>query len=384
MIKSYNLFVLTFWLLCIKTAMADHTYTETNQTINVSNPRLDENEPGRWLEIGKLSLGTASNLSSGLEPCLPRDFMCTAGSISLGYNGKANYTINFLRRPATIHDNAGNSIMFTVAFPDTYPALWLYERNTSGGRTWNNVVSLNNYFSSPSDANDGAYASGSASGYCGNISGCDYIMGSYIHDNSGMPSLYIKLPQKLSGGSVSFSNLELLSVQLNISNQSHNTVTPTTAKLYISGTISMPQRCYINADKSYFDFGTIYSNSDNGILKNVSTSITTSCYYAPENTEQFLKMETVSGGVLNESSMAYMIDKDSALGIVFNINDNPLCHSITDNNVFNKEFLIRKIKYQKEMTGTDTLNFALCKYGIPSITGQKNVVLKLTSRWVVN
>ncbi|MED9020212.1 hypothetical protein RCM34_24860 [Escherichia coli] len=385
MIKLYYFFVLTFWLSCVKTAIADYSYPEVNQTINITHSLLAENEPNNWLDIGQLVLGTGSDLSDSLTPCSPSNFMCTAGSVSLGYNGQSSYTVNFLRKPTTIYDNAGNSIMFTVAFP-TPPAIWLYERNVMGGRTWNNALSLNNNLTSPSDTNDGAYVSGKASGYCGAVSGCDYVMGAYIHNDSGMPSLYIKIPSKLSGDTISFNDLELLSLALNITDKNHDTVSPTSAKLYISGTISIPQRCYIKAEKNNFDFGTVYSNSnsDNGLLKSMSTTITTSCYYAPNNTEQHLKMEAVSGGVLNESSMAYMIGQDSALGIVFNINQSPLCDSITDKNVFNKEYLIRTISYQKELTEKDTLNFALCKYGVPSITGQKNVVLKLTSRWVVN
>ncbi len=195
----------------------------------------------------------------------------------------------------------------------------------------------------------------------------------------------MKLPKNLSATSVSFKDINVFELQLSIGNQAGNSVNPITAKLYLSGTISIPQRCYIKADKNSFDFGTVYSNSDNGILKNMSASVTTDCYYAPDNTQQYLKMEAVSGGALNSSSMIYQIASDSALGMVFNINNAPNCNATTDNkNVFNKEYLIRTITYQQHLSATDKLNFSLCKYGVPSVTGQKNVVLRLTSRWVVN
>ncbi|HCO2451527.1 TPA: hypothetical protein N7N60_004518, partial [Escherichia coli] len=149
---------------------------------------------------------------------------------------------------------------------------------------------------------------------------------------------------------------------------------------------SVPQRCYIKADKNSFDFGTVYSNANNGTIKNVSTSITTDCYYAPVGTTQSLKMDAVSGGVLNGKATVYQVASDPALGVVFNINNYSQCESNTnDRNFFKQEYLIRKVfTQQQHQTSTDTINFSLCKYGVPSVTGQKIVVLKLTSRWVVN
>lgn len=376
-------------LLCLlyaKITMADNVFTPSNQTFNVNESFATTNVPDTWLKLGKLNLGTMSEITNYVYPCSPYTFICTAGEIGLGYNGKASYILNLRRYAATISDDAGNTYMLTVAFPDRAPAVGIYERNNRGGNRWNTLASIDNNFSSPPNLQqDIASAFASTQGYCGNINGCDYSVGAYMHSNSGMPYVYVKLPKNLSAKSVTFKDVKVLELELIIGNKAGNNVHPTTAKLYLSGTISVPQRCYIKADKNNFDFGTIYSNAGNGILKNVSTSVTTDCYYAPGNTQQYLKMEAVSGGALNTSSMRYQIASDSALGIVFNINNNPDCNSTTDNkNLFNKEYLIRSIPYQQHYTATDKVNFALCKYGMPSVTGQKNVILKLTSRWVVN
>ncbi|EHR8987566.1 hypothetical protein KUS72_004876 [Escherichia coli] len=386
MIKTNKAFVFLLCLLCSKSSMADAVWEPINEHKSVSKTFLVKNAvPDTWLNLGQFNIGTASTLSSGTSPCLGLNGMCTVGAIDLGYNGKASYILYFSRKEVTITDKSGKRYIVKLAFPDKAPVVGVYEHNNMGGKTWNTFAPIDNSLSSISDGNNTANATEKAQGYCGAISGCSYTIGSYIHDNSGMPSVYIKLPKNLSERSISFSDAEVLNLQLYISNKGHDTVSPTSAKLYLSGTISVPQRCYIKADKNSFDLGTVYSNAGNGVLKNISASITTDCYYAPDNTKQYLKMDAVSGGELDNKSMIYWVASEPALGIVFDINKTPQCNSTTENkNVFNKEYLIRSITYKEHLTATDTVNFALCKYGVPSVTGQKNVVLKITSRWVVN
>lgn len=381
MIKVNNIFVLLFCLLLSKTTMAE----EVNDYSKIRAIFDRTAVPDNWLQLQKLNIGTAETLSSSLNRCLPATFMCTAGSIFLGYNGQANYILYLTREIATITDKAGNSYKFTVAFPDNVPVVGVYEKNTQGGRTWNTKAVLNKKLSLPSDSSEASMARASAQGYCGNIYGCNYIIGSFMHTNSGMPYVYVKLPKNLSARTLNFNDIEVLSLTLYISNKGGDLLSPVSAKLYLSGEIKVPERCFIKVDNQKFDFETVYSNANNGILKNVSTSIITECNYAPDNTQQYLKVEAYSGGKLNDSSMLYQIASDPALGVVFSINNNPQCNSTTDNrNVFNKEYLIRSITYQPHQTATDIVNFSLCKFGVPSVIGQKAVILKLTSRWVVN
>lgn len=384
----YKIFILPFCLLCAEPAMAEFTPQNQSFYIYKSFEATDSRSiPGTWLKLSRLNLGTASSISNSLSPCGYQSFMCTADSIRLGYNGKASYSINMFRYAATITDDAKNNYMVTIAFPDGAPAVGVYERNASGDRVWNSQASYSgsNFSSLPSSVRDSAYVSASSKGYCGNISGCVYEIAVYSHANSGMPYVYIKLPDNLSAKSVSFKDIKVFEFELSIRNLAGNQTKPVTAKLYLNGEISLPQRCYINVDKNNFDIGTVYSNSGNGLLNNMSASVTTDCYYAPDGTQQYLKMQAVSGGALNNSSNLYKIASDSALGMVFSINNDPNCNTTTENkNVFNKEYLIRTITYQQHLSATDKVNFALCKYGVPSITGQKKMVLKLTSRWVVN
>ncbi len=392
MTKKKSVFILLLCLLWAKTTMAD-VFTPGDQTINVNKSFgvADSGAvSGDWFKVSQLNMNTSGNISSfNSSPCYPLTFLCTGGLVSLGYNGKANYSLEITRHVATITDDAGNNYMFTLAFPDNPPVVGIYENNRAVvGRIWNTRAAIDNSFNSPPvSQQDTAKASASAQGYCGNISvGCNYAIAAYMHADSGMPYLYAKFPKNISAKSISFNDIKLLEFKLTVRNKAGDTVIPVTAKLYISGTISVPQRCYIRADKNSFDFGTVYSNANNGSVKNVSTSITTDCYYAPKGTTQYLKMDAVSGGSLNDSSKVYQVASDPALGVVFNINNYSQCESNTnDRNFFKQEYLIRKVfTQQQHQTSTDTINFSLCKYGVPSVTGQKTVVLKLTSRWVVN
>ncbi|WP_248430984.1 hypothetical protein [Escherichia coli] len=393
MTKKKSVFILLLCLLWAKTTMAD-VFTPGDQTINV-NKSVGVADSGAvsgdWFKVSQLNMNTSGNISSfNSNPCYPLTFLCTGGVVSLSYNGQANYSLEITRHVATIIDDAGNNYMFTLAFPDNPPVVGIYENNRAvAGRIWNTRAAIDNSFNSPPvSQQDTAKASASAQGYCGNISVmCNYAIAAYMHADSGMPYLYAKFPKNISAKSISFKDIKLLEFKLTVRNKAGDTVIPVTAKLYISGTISVPQRCYIRADKNSFNFGTVYSNANNGTIKNVSTSITTDCYYAPVGTTQSLKMDAVSGGVLNDKATVYQVASDPALGVVFNINNNSLCESsgTIERNFFKQEYLIRKVfTQQPHQTSTDTINFSLCKYGVPSVTGQKTVVLKLTSRWVVN
>lgn len=390
MTKKKNIFIFLLGLLLAKTTIA--SYTPGNQSINV-NKSFGVADLGvvsdDWFKLSLLNMNTSGNISSfNSNPCYPLTFLCTGGLVSLGYNGQANYSLEITRHVATITDDAGNNYMFTLAFPDNPPVVGIYENNHAVvGRIWNTRAAIDNSFNSPPvSQQDTAKASASAQGYCGNISvGCKYTIAAYMHADSGMPYLYAKLPKNISAKSVSFNDIKLLEFKLTVRNKAGDTVIPVTAKLYISGTISVPQRCYIKADKNNFDFGTVYSNANNGTIKNVSTSITTDCYYAPVGTTQSLKMDAVSGGILNDKATVYQVASDPTLGVVFNINNYSQCESnAIGRNIFKQEYLIRKVfTQQQHQTSTDTINFSLCKYGVPSVMGQKTVILKLTSRWII-
>ncbi|HFP5151013.1 TPA: hypothetical protein ACHIDG_004761 [Escherichia coli] len=391
MINKYKVFILLCLLLCAQKTIANYSALPSNQRLDVSKSiPYETNSPGGWVNVGELPINTGGDYHIGSDNdynmCLLARYLCTSGSISLGHTGQANYTIYITRRFAEIKDESGGNYTLTVGFPDGPPVVGLYE-NIRNWDEHNTPLTFNGSLSAPGKDFDylSAHVSGTATEWCGSIVGCEYWMGAYIHNNTGMPSLYIKLPKNLKTHSISFNDVEILSLELSMGNKAHDTVTPVSAKLYISGTIVVPQRCYIKADNTSFEVGKISPNGINGLIKDVSTSVTTTCYSAPEGTQQYLKMAPVSGGKLSYDNLRYYIDNDSAIGFIFNISRMLDCNSVSDNNNrFNSEYFMRQINSSKQAVFSDRINFGLCKYGVPSITGEKTVILRLTSRWVVN
>ncbi|MCZ8574790.1 hypothetical protein OM226_22735 [Escherichia albertii] len=382
-------FTLLFGMVFIKDSVA-YSFSGSDQTVSVNQSFTitDSNAiPGKWLKLGKISMRSASSIDLGaINAC--SNLWCTGGEIGLGNSGQANYILHLTRIPFTVKDDAGNSYLFSVAFPDGYPIIGVSERNSMGGKSWSSTVNLPGLFSSPSESQDKYSSSVTwAQGWCGAISGCNYTIASYPHTSSGMPYIFLKLPTNLSVRNISFPEQPVLKMKVNVGKKSGSSIESQEVSLYIKGTITVPQRCYIKADNNSFDFGLIYSNTTSGMIKQQTMKLTTDCYYAPDNTTQSIKVEAVSGGTLVDSDNIYQIATDTlsrkALGIVFNINSQADCNSLSGGkNVFNREYLIRKIKYQAHQSETDTVNFSLCKYGVPTEFGQKNIVLKITSRWV--
>lgn len=389
----FGIFNLLLCLIYVPAAVADFSFSGSNQSAYVNetfNITDKDSVPGQWVKLGPVAMNTVDSLAlDNLTPCRISNLWCTGGGISIGHTGQASYIIYLTRTPVTVTDELGNEYKLTVAFPSDNIVVGVSEFNRMGGNSWDTRAVFNASLSTPNEVQDSTSTPVTrAQGWCGAISGCEYLMAAYPKTNSGMPYIYLKLPKNLSGHTLTFSNKSVLKMRMYISRKQAGTSFVTSEVfLILSGTITVPQRCYIRADNSNFNFGTVYSNSENGQQGQQTMTLTTNCYYASDN-KQYLKMEAVSGGQLTGDNKIYQIAADSssqkALGIVFSINGNADCNATsTGQNEFNKEYLINNITYQQHYSKTDKVNFALCKYGVPATAdiGQKQIVLKLTSRW---
>lgn len=387
MIKIYNAFILLFLVLSVNIAMADISYNAVDQEHEFTFKINYENiHTGKWVDLGSIPLKTEGERTDtgGHNPCSGVNYMCTAGSVNIYNNEQAGYIFYLLRKTPVIFDNKGNRYEFTVAFPDRAPVVNLFEVNYSGGNFWNKTLALNHDFSTPDDPFFASQASGKSQGYCYHPD-CSYAMESHMHTSSGNPHLYVKIPKGLTASSLSFEKMLVLELELNISNGRGGYIKAQTAKLYVSGTIEIPQRCYIKTDDNTFDFGKVSSSDMKGLVRNVTTSVKTTCYSAPAGVQQSLKITPIFGGGLSVNEITYYIDNDHALGIIFNINRSLDCNTQSDNNnTFNEEYIMRVVGSSSKENYTDNINFGLCKYGMPSIVGDKTVILKLTSRWVMS
>lgn len=223
--------------------------------------------------------------------------------------------------------------------------------------------------------------------YCNQLSsGCGYNFAFFMNNSSPDPHLYIRLPRKFSAdsGDVSF-NVSLLDLLYkSAAGDSYRTVS-----LNINGTISLAQRCYAYIDDSnsnrIINFKDIKANAGNGMLEVKRLQLKSICKYPPAGLLRTVKVVPVRGATLSYNSEAYLFDIDAysqySLGFIFRINDDPDCSG--SNNKYNANLIQQYAGHDvDEVTWKDTLNIALCKYGIPaSPGGNRDVVINVQTEW---
>lgn len=389
--EKLSLFTLFLGVSPLSSVAYGDTFYGAHQTVNLLNVIENTNEPDTWINLGNFSMSTPSDSSSipitSSYPC--SNYFCTGGSIDLGYNGKSSYITYLTRIPVTISDGAGKNYIFSVAFPSGIPEIYLSEYNVVSGRTVHTNSNISGYadYTQPSDVQSTLTSNmNSQLNNCGNLYGCT-IKGAAWMRGSVSPAIYIKLPKNLSAQTLSFNEQTILRLKSHISKQSMtDTVETPDVLLKISGTITIPERCFLNVDSESFQFNSIFSNADNGLKGNKTTNVTTTCNYAPEGTKQYMKMTAISGGDLNADNNYYEVGNsgsaNKALGIIFKINSNiSACDSNGD--FFEQDYLTNTFTYGLNKTYITPINFYLCKYGIPEKIGEQSIILRLTSRWVI-
>ncbi|MED9748997.1 hypothetical protein RCN96_06870 [Escherichia coli] len=366
------------------------TFYGTPKVVYLSNVIDSTNSPGTWIKLSSFKMnsipGEGMNITQTSDPC--GIYFCTGGTINVGSGGTPSYIIYLTRYPVTIRDNSGNSYAFSVAFPDSTPNIYYSEYNLGSGRVVHTASGISvDSFIQPSESQ------GAVSGIlrtklnpCGDLYGCTIRAGAWMQ-GIVYPSIYIKLPRNLSPQTLTFDEETLLTLNGYISRRDNlNTVTMPTISLKIRGSITIPQRCFLNVDNTSFNFNSLFSNAVNGLQSNKVANVTTTCNYAPDGTKQYMKMTATSGGSLNNTKDYYEVGNESAtkkaLGIIFKINDtNSNCD--TNGDIFEHEYLINTFTYGLNVTKSTPINFYLCKYGMPERTGEQRIILKLTSRWVI-
>lgn len=383
--------VISSGLLLLFCPIAESAIVDTgpNANISFSQSFFSLTKSQQWIYVQDLDLPAYGSLANG--ECVT-SYLCAYGATNLGYNGKANLDLKISTEHRVVTDSEGRKYELTVAFPYGPPTIGFYEKNWANGREWHNKYTFSNAISQPQD-----YTSSVGSGYiygqgyCGAVSGCRYAFASYFHLSTKKPALYVKLPENIKPGTVSFKDVPILTLSSTVDNAAHNdAANPVPRQLLLSGTITIPQRCYLNIEGSKtIDFGSIYSNAPNGMIKQQQGAIVTTCYNVPNNTKQYIKVSGRSGGNVTKNGFIYEFVKDTnaqgALGFAFSFGNQAICSAATeDKNKFDAEYLIRTITPgTPNVTYKDNISFSLCKYGIPATFGQKSVVITVTSRWVV-
>ncbi|GCX73706.1 hypothetical protein [Escherichia coli] len=368
------------------------TFYGAGKTVSLSNVIENTAVPDTWIKLATVSMNTPPgdgyiDITSSIKPC--GSYFCTGGTIPVGYSGKASYSIYLTRYPATISDDSGNNYIFSVALPSGTPKIYISEQNTGWGTYIHSDSGLSSYadFSQPSSSQNAMSAAmTSVLNSCGNLYGCT-IKGAAWMKGDVSSAIYINLPKNLSAQTLTFNNLKILSLSGYISKQNNlGTVELPTVSLTISGSITIPERCFFNVDSSLFNFDSIFSNAENGLQGTKTANVTTTCNYAPEGTKQYIKMTAISGGKLNNDNNYYEVGNDSAanksLGLIFKVNGT-ISDCDSNGDAFDSEYLTSTFSYALNEKKSTPINFYLCKYGIPEKIGEQSIILRLTSRWVI-
>ena len=367
--------------------------TQSISGINYDNSSSPSSTPGTWVKVGSLTnIATYSKIDS-YSSCISSP-LCAWTILTIGLSGVSwtRPSIYFFSPNVTLSgsdDASQYTFQFALTFPSP-PIIGLSSRNMNNNRTWSQTVDVsNNYPQDPSNASMTwqSDADINLGGWCGNAFGCDWSEMSYLYTTSSKPYLWVKLPPNLKNQSYSFNKVKLMSVQHAARNDSGTVkLNSQEAALFISGVITLPQRCYSNLSSSNLDFGDIKTTAPSGLLGTRSIKMTTECYFVPDNVKQYVSVSPTNGlSVGSQQSIVYFTGDNSgspSLGFVFNLNKTPNCQNISNGNLnFNSDSLLRTVSSGIKVTYTDDIIFGLCKYGIPSFTGDKSVALNIVTRW---
>ncbi|EGO9522568.1 hypothetical protein DCB01_004828 [Escherichia coli] len=395
MISLKRLSILTLLLGCSQfpRISCGATFYGSPHTFTVIKNFDIKEQPGKWISVGAVNDMNVNNgyanIVAQTGACASK--FCTGGQIDLGYNGQSSYITYLTRTPVTLTDEQGNDYIFSVAYPNGLPEIYISDYNNKGGNYKHYKLSLYDAgydYTSPLNSVSSLASSKTSELYCGHVNGCTITAAAWMKSSGGYPEIYIKLPNNLSAQTLTFSEQVIMSFKTYISRQSNTgTVETPTVSLKISGSITIPERCFLNVDKTSFNFSSIFSNANSGLQGSNTANVITTCNYAPEGTKQYIKINAISGGKLNADNTYYEIGNDSAnnksLGIIFKINDT-ISDCSADGDKFDSEQFIKNFSYASSSINNTNINFYLCKYGIPDQIGSKDIILRLTSRWVVD
>ncbi|EFH6995789.1 hypothetical protein U9258_23220 [Escherichia coli] len=214
------------------------------------------------------------------------------------------------------------------------------------------------------------------------ITGCKrYESRSYL--KSGIISISVKLPSDIKGGVYAFNNVNLgrfvtsylARPNVEISGSSY---------LYLSGTITLPDRCYLSLSNKEINFNAIKATENNGWIAQKTISLASTCVGNDKPVKLDIKIQPISGSSVTNNHLDLAKDSQGnpALGIFASFLDTTQCQSDYTYNTFSNVGTM-----MVATTGSATIDqkiyFNLCKYGIPT-TGTHNASVNIVARWTQN
>lgn len=347
--------------------------------------------PNKLVELGRLSVstGTASPKHRGCYGVS----MCNYAYVDVnrgGENPGAYISIGLYAESSVKTMIDGKEFIFYLYFKESPSFIWM-EVNRDNDRMFfhtNLTVPTPMLGTSPGEPTNYLLLNQRPQGKCGGnmlIGPCSYESALYF--SKVEPYLAVKLPGNLKTGKYEFKDIPVLRLYSQTRNFSASNAVDLTSYLKISGTITLPNRCFVSGAPSNINFSDIKNNANNGKLETKEFVVSTTCQGLNSKVRQYL---TVSSDVQDYIKVFSKDDKGGkALGYAMQIvpqgrYGEPNCNVNSENlNKFNSEYLIRTISPGDKQNFTDKVKFSLCKYGIPASTylGENNVSIKITSRW---
>ncbi|EOV7857438.1 hypothetical protein ACOREH_004647 [Escherichia coli] len=343
-----------------------------NYTARYSLLTIDKTEySGKNITIGQLDISTTSSTpvtGDGVISCGSKDFLC-------GVTGSRNVATAWLASPLGRGEwYPKNTVTTTInGIPFTF--------NISFENLQYNYF-LRNNDSSGYEEKTGSVGDGNSItiGRCGNISGCrNYEFRAALR--GGNVLIKLTVPSNIKSGQYPFNILlgEYKTV-FTPRQSSPSYVHSATAQLYASGTIVLPERCFLELSDNNITFQKVASGDENYVQDKKNITIKSHCIGIDKPVELNVKLvpnSTVdTGGYLN---LANNSQGTGALGVAYSWKDINDCNSNED---FNKNHLIGKASATTGRSNFPDTNiyFLLCKYGIPK-QGTYSSSINLTATW---
>lgn len=356
-----------------------------------------------WFKLTELNIQKAASANasyvncSGIKPCAYSQI--TTGS---GVNTPGSYWQGYIKaKPYTYTTNDGTNLVFSVWFANGQPTLKWEEMNVdtkskvhhsarapvgsfaqiAGGTTdWSSSDTDGNAFLRPGLR-------------CGSLIGCVMQGTTYFdstHDAKVMLSM--QLPKGFTKKTYNFSFVPVMEIGHTLRNSAGNSISYGSATVYITGSITIPDRCYINnTSNSEIKFNDVSAGAADGLIESRDVTLSTTCRSLNTTVKQYIKVTRTGAGGNNSAYQTFAEDTDGnkALALAMRIipqgeNGSVSCNPVTTEKVqFGPEYLIRTLQLTGlDPTYRDTIKFGLCKYGIPATYGEKSIPITITSRWV--
>ncbi|HEF8785812.1 TPA: FasG [Providencia alcalifaciens] len=369
---------------------------EKNFTINI-NKTFDISFTGGWLELGEFALPRASyndshyrcSTGSGANLCAHTEFRVNGGT-----NNPAAYWSGWLKmEPKEVDIGNGKKLTFSAYFKASPSIKWEeINQNNMKNKFHQYPVGIGSMGIGAGSKTDWSSGEQAPSLVCGAIGGCTIHAQTYLDSiGNNLLKLAVKLPGDFQKGTYTFSNVEVLNLGHTARNASNTIKQSASAKVYISGTITVPERCYIDTgSSSEMKFNDVSAGANNGKLEERDFTLRTICKYINLNIKQYIKVSG-NNGVSEYEILSKNNTNEKALALVMRIvrgdnGENYYANCTPDLSgrvKFGQEYLLREINGNglNIHSYRDTIKLALCKYGIPIDYGEKNIPLTIISRW---